>query len=114
MANIAPFLDKIAKEYLLRLLKLCRAGERGMFQAMYAKDKEESLETTVLNLDPSKVDHAVFQVENSLDKTKTSLFTAADIKKYIQSQDSLGDALYDLTPAKIVKALNEFETKNDS
>ncbi len=106
MANLQPFLELMGKEYLKRLLRLCRPGEVGKFQAMYATQRDEHPDLTVQNLPYEKLDHAVFQVENSLDKKKSSLFTVEAIRAYIESKDSLGDVLYFLSAENIGKAID--------
>jgi hypothetical protein len=40
-------------------------------------------------------------------------FTIDEIRKYILSQDSLGDVLYNLSSSKILEANEEYEDEDD-
>jgi hypothetical protein len=40
-------------------------------------------------------------------------FTIDEIRKYILSQDSLGDVLYNLSVSKILEANEEYEDEDD-
>ena len=55
------------KEELKELLKLCSSVQQLMFKRMYSHNHLElDIDEVVDNMDKNKINHALFQVENTL------------------------------------------------
>ena len=63
------FLIDTGKEEILRLLKQCTEAEQHMFKRMYAhKELDSSIEDTVANMDPDKIDQALQQCQATIER----------------------------------------------
>lgn len=60
-------LIKLGKEILKSYLHLCTSDEKLMFNRMYSHDNlDRNIEDVVDQLDPSKIDHAITQCQNTI------------------------------------------------
>lgn len=66
--------DRKVREELTEGLRRCTPEQRGVFVKLYAKDKENppSFERVVQSIPHKKLDWAMQQVQNTLDKKKRS------------------------------------------
>lgn len=56
------------KELLKELLDSCTTSQQDFFKRMYSKDLSLDIKTVVDNMDESKIDHALTQVERTVEK----------------------------------------------
>lgn len=66
----ATKIENLKKE-LKELLSLCTTAQQGMFKRMYSHNNLDlPIDEVVDNMENRKVNHALFQVKNSLEKTQ--------------------------------------------
>lgn len=83
-------LINLGREVLKVYLEQCTSGEIMMFRRMYCPNNlDKHIEDVVTELDPSKIDHAITQCENTLKKNnRPYIVTIEDIKtKYGYNKD---------------------------
>lgn len=62
--------NKNLRKELKELLSLCTYNQQLFFKRMYSNDLDISIEKVIDNMKDDKIKHALFQVKNTLEKSR--------------------------------------------